>query len=358
MIHLAIVASDVDTAARWARRTEGLAIASPILLDDAAATGIDSRMSMLIDVDLSDVVRLQTLIGVLKRASVADASLRVFVLDPARRREVIQAEVLGATALLSRDPSPAEIAAAFASLRIPSLPAHCSEPAALRAGLDAGYALVAHVLAGRSADPAFVNLAASELARVVETEGIGPWIEAVRRHHEGTSQHCLLVSGLAMAFASHLGFRREDRQAIGVAAALHDIGKAKIPLEVLDKTAPLTAPEWELMRGHPEAGHTMLIEAGGHDELTLDVVMHHHERLDGSGYPHGISGLSISDPTRIISIVDVFGALLETRAYKAAQTAQEAFANLQSRSRELDAALVLAFRPVAFASGYTGRSPA
>jgi putative nucleotidyltransferase with HDIG domain len=191
------------------------------------------------------------------------------------------------------------------------------------------------------------------LARVVETEGIGPWIEAVRRHHEGTSQHCLLVSGLAIAFASHLGFRREDRQAIGVAAALHDIGKATIPLDVLDKSAPLSAQEWELMRGHPAAGHTMLLEAGGHGELTLDVVMHHHERLDGSGYPYGISGKSISDATRIISIVDVFGALIETRAYKPPKTAQEAFANLQSRSGELDDALVLAFRPVALGSGCT-----
>jgi putative nucleotidyltransferase with HDIG domain len=353
VIHLAIIVSDVDTAARWARRIEGLAIASPILLDDAAATGIDCGMSILVDIDLSDVVRLQTLIGVLSKARSAAASLRVFALDSARRLEVVQAEVLGATALLSRDPSPAEVAAALAGVRIPSLPAHSSEPVALRAGLDAGHALVAHVLAGRSADPAFVNLAARELARVIETEGIGPWIEAVRRHHEGTSQHCLLVSGLAMAFAAHLGFRREDRQAIGVAAALHDIGKAKIPLEVLDKCAPLTTQEWEVMRGHPVVGHTLLLEAGDHDELTLDVVMHHHERLDGSGYPHGISGKSISDPTRIISIVDVFGALLETRAYKPPQTAREAFANLQSRSGELDDALVLAFRPVALGSGYT-----
>lgn len=354
MIHLAVVVSDVETAARWARRTEGLAIATPVLLDDAAATGIDRGANVLIDIDLSDVARLQSLIGVLRKTPVSDG-VRVFALDPALRREVVQAEVLGATALLTRDPRPGELAAALSGLRIPKLSAHAGERAALRAGLDAGHALVAHVLT--SADPAFVNLAAQELALVIETEGIRAWIDAVRRHHEGTSQHCLLVSGLAMAFAAHLGFRRDDRQAIGVAAALHDIGKAKIPLDILDKRAPLTPQEWELVRGHPTAGHAMLLETGGHDELTLDAVLHHHERLDGSGYPHGLSGARISDPTRIISIVDVFGAMLESRAYKRSMSTQQAFANLQSRTGELDDALVLAFRPVAFACAEAG-SPA
>ena len=90
------------------------------------------------------------------------------------------------------------------------------------------------------------------------------------------------------------------------------------------------------------------------DELTLDAVLHHHERLDGSGYPHGLSGARISDPTRIISIVDVFGAMLESRAYKRSMSTQQAFANLQSRTGELDDALVLAFRPVAFACAEAG----
>ncbi len=350
MPDLVIVTSDAETAALWMRRTEAAGPATSVLLDDAAESGIDSAANLLIDIDLSDTDTLQKLIAALRRTPLATGH-RVFAVNPSLRREVVQAEVLGATALLTRDPRPSELVAALTGVRLPDLVQHAGEPAVLRAGLDAGYSLVSHVLSAEPVDPTFIRAAAREMAEVVETQGIRAWIDAVRRHHEGTSQHCLLVSGLAMAFAAHLGFRRDDRQIIGTAAALHDIGKSKVPAAVLDKVGPLTPQEWVLMRDHPGHGHRMLLEAGGHDDVTLDAVRHHHERLDGSGYPDGLSGGRISDPTRLISIVDVYGAMLERRSYKGPVAAGKAFERLLAQPGELDPDLVRAFRPVAFACG-------
>ncbi len=97
---------------------------------------------------------------------------------------------------------------------------------------------------------------------------------------------------------------------------LHDIGKARIPVEVLEKPSALTSDEMALMSKHPEYGLQALNGMAGLKKELVEIVLHHHEYLDGSGYPHGLRGSEISDPVRIVTICDIFGALLERRAYK------------------------------------------
>jgi HD-GYP domain-containing protein (c-di-GMP phosphodiesterase class II) len=123
------------------------------------------------------------------------------------------------------------------------------------------------------------------------------------------------VTGVTAAFAQHFGFSRSDQQRMLLGAILHDIGKARMPLAILEKPASLTRDEMAVMSKHPEYGLEALKASPAVNREQLDIVIHHHEYLDGSGYPHGLRGSEISDPVRIVTICDVFGALVERRAY-------------------------------------------
>ena len=107
------------------------------------------------------------------------------------------------------------------------------------------------------------------------------WLDDVRRYHEGTFQHCLLVTGVAVGFALDLGFAGADVKRLGMAATLHDIGKAHIPRSILDKPGRLDRSEEEIMKRHPVIGYELLKEISGISPEILDGVRHHHEYLDG-----------------------------------------------------------------------------
>jgi HD-GYP domain-containing protein (c-di-GMP phosphodiesterase class II) len=136
---------------------------------------------------------------------------------------------------------------------------------------------------------------------------------------------------------------------LGLAAMLHDIGKASIPLAVLDKAGRLSDEERKLIETHPALGFEALDRTPGISREILDVVRHHHEYLDGSGYPDGLCGESISDLTRIVTISDIFAALIERRSYKPTMSREKAFEILRSMHDKLEMPLVSAFRRVAIA---------
>ncbi|MEG9528408.1 MAG: HD domain-containing protein [Hyphomicrobiales bacterium] len=148
--------------------------------------------------------------------------------------------------------------------------------------------------------------------------------------------------------AGTLGLKDSDSRHLVKGALLHDIGKAKIPLAILNKPAPLTPDERLEMDRHPALGHDML-RGETYDPLILSVVRSHHEFLDGSGYPDGLRGRDIPDLVRLITICDIFAALIEARPYKAPKSVHEAYAILERMGPKLDADLVRAFGPVAVA---------
>jgi putative nucleotidyltransferase with HDIG domain len=181
----------------------------------------------------------------------------------------------------------------------------------------------------------------------VEGEGLVQWIDTVRRHHGQTYQHCLLVTGVAVAFGQHLGFSSADRQKLAVAGLLHDVGKAKIPVAILEKPGPLDTSERAVMRQHPVLGFEALRTVPGLPAEMLDMVVHHHEYLDGSGYPHGLRSDKLSDFVRIITIADIFGALIERRSYKSPVRGEAAYRMLEGMGQKLDRDILRAFRPIA-----------
>jgi putative nucleotidyltransferase with HDIG domain len=203
------------------------------------------------------------------------------------------------------------------------------------------------VLSGKPVDVAGAKHAADKIADSIAGDGLSTWLEAVRRHHEGTYQHCLLVMGVASDFGLSLGLARRDMERLYSAAMFHDIGKAKIPLAVLDKPGKLDPEERALIETHPVTGYEVLKETPGISCEVLDAVRHHHEFLDGSGYPDALCAASITDVVRILTISDIFAALIEDRRYKPPMPRDKAYEILCGMRGKLEAPLVAAFKEVA-----------
>lgn len=203
------------------------------------------------------------------------------------------------------------------------------------------------VTLGQNVDSTAIHTAGDAVVNELEAQGLKSWVETVRRHHSQTYQHCMLVTGVAVAFGQHIGLPQRERQRLSIAGMLHDLGKARIPIAILEKPGPLDVSELEVMRHHPQLGVDALgVETGLAPEM-LDVVLHHHEYLDGSGYPHGLQGNEIKDLVRIMTISDVYGALIERRSYKPPLTSAAAYQMLLDMGPKLDKDLVREFRFVA-----------
>ena len=156
--------------------------------------------------------------------------------------------------------------------------------------------------------------------RTLRVEGtfldvVRQWGESIESKDAYTQGHCVRVADLGCAVARRLGW--DDRRLFWfrVGALLHDVGKIDIPKEILNKPARLTSEEWALMRSHPEAGVELLRGIDFPDDV-LPVILSHHEKWDGTGYPHGLAGDAIPLSARILGLADVYDALATDRSYK------------------------------------------
>jgi putative nucleotidyltransferase with HDIG domain len=202
---------------------------------------------------------------------------------------------------------------------------------------------------GGSLDLAELEQGTETVLSAVSEGGISAWLAELWRHDAGVYEHTLSVAGYCAAFGARIGFSRLDLTRLAKAALLHDIGKSRIPKSILDKPGRLDANEDRLMRRHPEIGAGLLTKQGGFEPAVVDVVLHHHERLDGTGYPDRLSGRQIADLVRIVSICDVFSALTERRSYRKSATPAEALAIMVKTPGHLDADLLAAFAPAMLA---------
>jgi putative nucleotidyltransferase with HDIG domain len=133
-----------------------------------------------------------------------------------------------------------------------------------------------------------------------------------------TYMHSVAVCALMVALARQLGLSEQQTREAGLAGLLHDVGKMMMPLEVLNKPGALSDAEFEVMRSHPMRGFEALKEGGMVPDSALDVCLHHHEKMDGSGYPQRLSGEQISLLARMGAVCDVYDAITSNRPYKAA----------------------------------------
>ena len=132
-----------------------------------------------------------------------------------------------------------------------------------------------------------------------------------------TYMHSVAVCALMIALGRQLHLDERLIRQVGIAGLLHDLGKAMMPMEVLNKPGKLTDAEFRIMKGHPEAGFKLLQEGKSVDDIAFDVVLHHHEKTDGSGYPKGLKDSEISLYAKMGAVCDVYDAITSNRPYKA-----------------------------------------
>ena len=244
------------------------------------ATQINPGSVLMIDADLRQGSRVEQIRVVLQQ-DLRGIPEKLFVVKNDVHCMIAQAYALGATSIVSR---PKEIILKLAQIEAKATKSGVVNPACGIANSAAALAsMFSAVRRGQPINVGDAEYATTQVINSIEKNGLSSWLEDVRRYHEGTFQHCLLVPGVAIAFALEIGFTKPDVRRLGMAAMLHDIGKARVPLAILDKPGRLDPGEEEIMRGHPVVGHELLKGLPGITPEILDGVRHHHEYLDGSG---------------------------------------------------------------------------
>lgn len=170
------------------------------------------------------------------------------------------------------------------------------------------------------------------------------WMSKMRDENEYTAEHCLNVCILAIAFGRHLGMTEDELHNLGMCGLLHDVGKMKVPPEVLNKPDVLTKQEMRIMMAHTIHGRNLLLSSPGLYGSAVDVAYSHHERIDGLGYPRKLPGANISRIAKIIAIVDAYDAMTADRCYQSAKTSTEAIRIIyRERGTHFDEQLALKF---------------
>ncbi len=239
-----------------------------------------------------------------------------------------------------------------------SVPTH-SAPALPRSGRAAAFDRARQLLT-RSRAPVERLLRQARLGRTLEKRQVVDLVEDIATSVEQcasaivslsriktvdnfTYMHSLAVCALMVNFARHAGFDHADVRELGMAGLLHDVGKTAVGSAILTKPGSLTAEEMAIMRTHAAAGHEILSRGGHFPATVLDVALHHHEKIDGTGYPDKLAGDSISIPAKMAAIADVYDAVTSNRPYKEASLPSESLADMFTWQGHFDKDLLQTF---------------
>lgn len=291
----------------------------------------------------------------------------IYIAPGSDRAGLVQAQALGIECVIPSFRSPTDICTAVQSILNRDLSIHLAgrSPSVAKA-IENGDVLYRQFAAAMRSDrplpPEILGATARAICEATRREGLGRWLDAVKLHHSGTCRHMLSVAGNGSAFGQFLGLHDTDIAMITEACLLHDVGKLFIPITVLEKDGPLSAGEKRVISTHPARGSFALQRSGSSAIEVIQAVRDHHEYLDGSGYPNGISGSSIQPLTRIVTIADIYSALTEERPYKAAMPPRQAIGIMSEMKGKLDGRLFAAFRSMVlepvFATNRGGREEA
>jgi putative nucleotidyltransferase with HDIG domain len=205
-------------------------------------------------------------------------------------------------------------------------------------------------IVGKSKGAVFSMFSEARMGKAIEAEQAMPLVEEIansvmrnpgaliglarlKTADDYTYMHSVAVCALMIALSRQLGLSDDETREAGLAGLLHDIGKMAVPPEILNKPGRLTDDEFVSVKEHPSAGHAMLLEAKGVGEIALDVCLHHHEKMDGTGYPKGLKGEQISLYAKMGAVCDVYDAITSNRPYKEGWCPAESLKKMSEWSR-------------------------
>ena len=188
---------------------------------------------------------------------------------------------------------------------------------------------------GGASRPLVGDLTATELVGAEEAY-LGPRVRALMidlaEKDRSTEEHTRRVAMLACAVGEELKLPPATLRHLAIGGLLHDMGKLRVPEEILCKPAALDPEEFEAIKRHPQDGARLLADLGGFAPEVLDLVLDHHERLDGGGYPRGLKGDCLGPATRVLTVCDVYDALVSDRVYRPAWSRERALGLLHEES--------------------------
>ncbi len=187
------------------------------------------------------------------------------------------------------------------------------------------------------------NIASNLMNAINSTDAIAVDISALKTSDEYTFKHSVDVATMSMVLAKQQGLSQKQIYEIGVAGLLHDIGKTKIPLDILNKPARLTDEEFAVMKQHPVFGYRMIKDRDEFSNEICMAVLQHHEKMNSKGYPVGFPSDKITQYARILTIADIYDALVTERPYKSAFSQCEAVEMIMSMTGELDLTAMKSF---------------
>ena len=240
-------------------------------------------------------------------------------------------------------PSAAAVPKAATAVR--PMAAELKEAAAIcDRGREAVVAMFGEARMGKSVDAeGCLDLVDDIASSILRNPGALISLARLKTRDDYTYMHSVAVCALMLSLGRQIGMGEEQCRVAGQAGLMHDIGKALIPLEVLNKPGKLTQAEFAVIRSHPERGHTLLVEGQGATPEMLDVVLNHHERVDGTGYPARLPADKFSQLARMGAICDVYDAITSNRPYKAGWDPAESIARMASWKGQFDTGLFAAF---------------
>ena len=199
---------------------------------------------------------------------------------------------------------------------------------------DAVCSMFSEARMGKAVDVGNAQEMVEEIAdSVMRNPGALIGLARLKTKDDYTYMHSIAVCALMVALSKQLGLSEVAVREAGLAGLLHDIGKMMVSDDILNKPGKLTDAEFTSVKEHPAAGHKMLLEAQGVSEAALDVCLHHHEKMDGSGYPEGLRGEQISLLARMGAVCDVYDAITSNRPYKQGWCPAESLRKMAEWSR-------------------------
>ncbi|MBC7665505.1 MAG: HD-GYP domain-containing protein, partial [Caulobacter sp.] len=197
---------------------------------------------------------------------------------------------------------------------------------------------------GRAIDAeSFMPLVQEISDSVIRNPGAMVSLARLKTQDDYSYMHSVAVCALMVALGRELGFDEQQCRSAGTAGLLHDVGKALMPLDILNKPGKLTDQEFDVMRSHPARGYELLQEARGVDPAAMDVCLHHHERFDGGGYPHKLPHDQLNQLVRMGSICDVYDAITSDRPYKMGWDPAESIGQMASWKGQFDPVIFATF---------------
>jgi len=281
-------------------------------------------------------------------ALLRSSKVREVWIDSSKGDDAWQATVRAQLSAIVGDPTqPAPLLPDLADRRAPlPIAEELARAAAIcAAGKEAVTSMFQEARMGNTVDAAGVANLVEEISdSVARNSSALISLARLKTADDYTYMHSVAVCAMMIALARQLHQSEDMVRSAGVAGLLHDVGKMMLPMEVLNKPGKLTDAEFALVKSHPSKGHAFLLESANIDPVTLDVCLHHHEKVDGSGYPKRLNGPDISLMAKMGAVCDVYDAITSNRPYKAGWDPSESLRQMgQWASGHFDLAVFQAF---------------